>query len=169
MEQLDELIARGKGASVSIRRHEADWLCECHVVCEYACENNRSWCCGRRDRLGEANARYCCSGVVESVTCFFYEGVQHGVRYRIGYALAASVGIVDPLVAGRVTQVWLFDLVRKHFLAEFVGPDPLSVLDYLRVRLASVVQESVLDRLPRLKQVSILNYTCIVCGISKDI
>ena len=65
--------------------------------------------------------------------------------------------------------MWLFDLVRKHFLAEFVGLDPLSVLDYLRVRLASVVQERVLDRLPRLKQVSILNYTCIVCGISNDI
>ena len=81
---------------------------------------------------------------------------------RIGYALADSIGVIDPMVVGNVTQMWLFDLVRKHFLAEFVGLDPLSVLDYLRVRLASVVQESFLDRLPHLRRVSILDYICRV-------
>ena len=53
-----------------------------------------------------------------------------------------------------MTQTWLFETVRKHFLVEFVGLDPLSVLDYLKVRLASVVQESCLDRLPQLRRVS---------------
>ena len=67
---------------------------------------------------------------------------------RIGYALAASIGVADPLVVGRVTQMSLLDLVRKQFLAEFGGLDPLSVLDYLRVRLASVVQKGFMDRLP---------------------
>ena len=113
------------------------------------CEDGRSWCGGWREWLGEENGRQCCPGIAESDT-------------RIGYALADSIGVIDPLVAGRVTQMWLFDLVRKHFLAEFVGLDPLSVLDYLRVRLASVVQESFLDRLPRLIRVSILDYICRV-------
>ena len=169
MEQLDELIARGKGASVSIRRHEADWLCECHVVCDYAVKTivlgvvvgGTGW---EKRMLDTVVPVLLSLPHASSMRAYSTE-----LDTRIGYALAASVGIVDPLVVGRVTQVWLFDLVRKHFLAEFVGLDPLSVLDYLRVRLASVVQERVLDRLPRLKQVSILNYTCIVCGISKDI
>ena len=64
---------------------------------------------------------------------------------RIGYVLAASIGVTDPLVVGRVGQVWLVDLVRKQFLAEFRGLDPLSVLDLLRVRLASVFREVFLD------------------------
>ena len=164
-----ELIARGKGASVSIRRHEADWLCECHVVCGYAVKTivlgvvvgGTGW---EKRMLDTVVPVLLSLSYASSMRAYSTESDT-----RIGYALAASVGIVDPLVVGRVTQVWLFDLVRKHFLAEFVGLDPLSVLDYLRVRLASVVQESVLDRLPHLKQVSILNYTCIVCCISKDI
>ena len=169
VEQLDELIARGKGASVSIRRHEADWLCECHVVCDYAVKTivlgvvvgGTGW---EKRMLDNVVPVLLILPHASSMRVYSTESDT-----RIGYALAASVGIVDPLVVGRVTQVWLFDLVRKHFLAEFVGLDPLSVLDYLRVRLASVVQERVLDRLPRSRQVSILNYTCIVCGISKDI
>ena len=32
MEQLDSVLARGESVCVSVRRHESDWLCECHVV-----------------------------------------------------------------------------------------------------------------------------------------
>ena len=76
--------------------------------------------------------------------------------------------VAEPLVIGHVGRAWLLDLVRKQFLAEFGGLDPLSVLDYLRVRLASVVQESFLDRLPQLRRVSIF-VTCLADVVSKNI
>ena len=50
-------------------------------------------------------------------------------------------------------------------MAKFGGLDPLSVLDYLRVRLASVVQEVFLDRLPKLRRASILVY-CFFCFLN---
>ena len=48
--------------------------------------------------------------------------------------------------------MWFLDLVNKQFLAEFGGNDPLSVMDYLRVHLASVVQEGFMDRSPRIEK-----------------
>ena len=32
MELYDSLLVRGKGVGLSVRRHNADWLCEFHVV-----------------------------------------------------------------------------------------------------------------------------------------
>ena len=162
MEQLDDLIARGKGVSVSIRRHGADWLCEDHVVCYYAVKTvvlgvvvgGSGW-----EMRMVNNVVTVLLSLPHASTVRLYSTKSDT---RIGYALAASIGVIDRLVVGRVTQMWVFDLVRKHFLGEFIGLDPLSVRDYLRVRLASVVQESFLDRLPRLRRVSILDYMCRV-------
>ena len=133
MEQLDDLIARGKSVSVSIRRHGADWLCEYHVVCDYVVETvvlgavvgGSSW-----EKRMVDNAVPVLLSLPHASTVRLYSTESDT---RIGYALAASIGVIYPLVVGRVTQMWLFDLVRKHFLTEFVGLDPLSVLDYLRV------------------------------------
>ena len=153
IEQLNGLLSRGKSASLNIRRHEADWLCECHVVCDYSVKTvvlgvvigGTGW----ENRMVDNVVPVLLSlPHASSVRLYGTES-----ETRIGYALAASVGIVDPLVVGRVTQLWLFEFVRKLFLAEFSGLDPL--LDYLRVRLASVVQEKMLDRLPRMRRVSI--------------
>ena len=58
------------------------------------------------------------------------------------------------LVVGLITQRSVFNEVQKQFLAEFAGLDPLSVLEYFRVRLMSVAQEGFLDRLPLLQRVS---------------
>ena len=126
------------------------------------CGDGRSWCGGWRSGWEERmvdNVVPVLLSLPHASTVSLYS-TESGTR--IEYALVASIGVIDPLVVGRVTQKWLFELVRKHFLAEFVGLDPLSVLDCLRVRLASVVQESFLDRLPRLRRVSILNYICRV-------
>ena len=73
---------------------------------------------------------------------------------HVGRALAAVVSPKTPLVVGLITQRSVFNEVQKQFLAEFAGLDPLSVLEYFRVRLTSVAQEGFLDRLPLLRRVS---------------
>ena len=83
-------------------------------------------------------------------------------KTRIGYALAAAIGVSDPLVVGCVTQMWLLELVRMQFLSEFGGLNPLSALGYLRVRLASVVPAGFMGRLPRVRRVSII-FAVVFC------
>ena len=77
---------------------------------------------------------------------------------HVGRALAAVVSPKTPLVVGLITQRSVFNEVQKQFLAEFAGLDPLSVLEYFRVRLMSVAQEGFLDRLPLLRRVSKKNF-----------
>ena len=122
MEQLDDLIARGKGVSVSIRRHGAYWLCEYHVVCDYVVETvllgvvagGSGW-----EKRMVDNVVPVLLSLPHASTVRLYSTESDT---RIGYALAASIVVIDPLVVGRVTQMWLFDLVRKHFLAGSGSP-----------------------------------------------
>ena len=143
---------------MSLRRQNSDWICECHVVGD---------CAIKTVVFGvvAAGAGWETSMIANVVPVLL--SLQHASNIkmystesetRIGHALAAAIGITDPLVVGRVTQIWLLDLVRKQFLAEFGGLDPLSVLDYLRVRLAAVVQEGFMDRLPKLRRLSTWHY-----------
>ena len=73
----------------------------------------------------------------------------------VGKALAASVVPKTPFVSGIVTQTTVFEEIRKQFLSEFACLDPMSVLEYFRIRLMPVVQERFPDRLPHLREVSI--------------
>ena len=79
---------------------------------------------------------------------------------HVGRALAAVVSPKTSLVVGLITQRSVFDEVQKQFLVEFAGLDPLSVLEYFRVRLVSVAQEGFLDRLPLLRRVSKKTFLC---------
>ena len=145
---------------------ESDWLCECHVVVDCAIKtvvlgvvvDGTGW---EAQMIANVVSRLLSLQHAGNIKMYSTESAT-----RIGYALAASIGVTYPLVIGHVGQVWLLDLVRKQFLAEFGGVDPLSVLYYLRVRLASVVQESFLDRLPKLRRVSIF-VKCFADVVSK--
>ena len=166
MEQLDSVLARGESVCVSVRRHESDWLCECHVVIDSTTKtavlgvvaDGTGW---EAQMIANVVPVLLSLQHAGNITMYSTESAT-----RIGYALAASIGVAESLVIGHVGRAWLLDLVRKQFLAEFGGLDPLSVLDYLRVRLASVVQESFLDRLPQLRRVSIF-VTCLADVVSK--
>ena len=115
------LIDRGKSVGISVRRHVTDWLCECHVVSEHSV---------RTVVLGVvANGSGWEKRIVDNVVPVLLS-LQHAATIRVysteadtrvGYALAAAIGVADPLVVGCVTQTWQFETVRKHFLAEFVG------------------------------------------------
>ena len=76
----------------------------------------------------------------------------------VGKALAATIAPKTPFVTGMVTQTTVFEETRRQFLIEFSGLDPLSILEYFRIRLMSVVQERFLDRLPHLREVSFTVY-----------
>ena len=73
----------------------------------------------------------------------------------VGKALAATIAPKTPFVTGMVTQTTVFEEICRQSLIEFSYLDPLSILEYFRIRLMSVVQERFLDRLPYLREVSI--------------
>ena len=77
---------------------------------------------------------------------------------HIGRAVAAVVAPRTPIVTGLITQNAVFSEVQQQFLSEFAGLDPLSVLEYFRVRLMPVSQESFLDRLPLFRRVSVFYF-----------
>ena len=70
----------------------------------------------------------------------------------VGKELVATIAPKTPFVTGMVTQTTVFEEIRRQFLIEFSGLDPLSILEYFRIRLMSVVQER-LDRLSHLREV----------------
>ena len=72
----------------------------------------------------------------------------------VGKAVAASLASDTPLVVGMVTARTVFDEIRRQFLVEFSGLDPLSILEYFRVRLMPSVRERFLDRMPNFRRVS---------------
>ena len=64
---------------------------------------------------------------------------------------------------GLVAQGTVFVEVQKQFLKAFAGLDPMSVLEYFRVRLMPVTHERFLDKLPTLRRVSIAS--CVGAGL----
>ena len=72
----------------------------------------------------------------------------------VGKAVAASLASDTPLVVGMVTARTVFDEIRRQFLVEFSDLDPLSILEYFRVRLMPSVRERFLDRMPNFRRVS---------------
>ena len=71
----------------------------------------------------------------------------------VGRSVAAALVSDTPLVVGMFTANTVFREIRRQFLAEFSGLDPLGVLEYFKARLMPVVRERFMDRLPQIRQV----------------
>ena len=155
VEQLDSLIEVSSCVGISLYRCGPRWRCECHVVSEHSVVSvvvALVMDCGGWEKQLLRN-------VVPILACLKGRDQLHSVTVEgdvlVGKALAAAVMPKTPFVTGMITATVVFAEIRKQFLSEFAGLDPLSVLEYFRIRLMSVAQERFLDRLPCLREVSI--------------
>ena len=155
VEQLDSLMETSSCVGINVYRCGPRWRSECHIVNEHSVvsvvvglvADSAEW---EKQLLNNVVPILACLKGREQLSTVTVEGDT-----LVGKALAASVVSKAPLVTGKVTQTTMFEEIRKQFLSEFAGLDPLSVLEYFRIRLIPVVQERSLDRLPNLREVSI--------------
>ena len=163
VEQLEALVESSSCVGICIRQCAWQWCGELHIVDEHGVKSVvLALVAG-----GTGSEKRVLNNVVPILACLkdrtqlktiAVEGDVH-----VGRAVAAVVAPKTPLVVGLITERSVFDEVQKQFLAEFAGLDPLSVLEYFRVRLMSVAQEGFLDLLPLLRRVSICCFFCIFC------
>ena len=154
VEQLDALVAASSYIGVCIRQCVWRWCGELHIVGVHGITSvvlalvsgGTGW---EKRLLNNVIPVIACPKDRTQLKTIAVEGDVH-----VGRALAAVVSPKTPLVVGLITQRSVFNEVQKQFLAEFAGLDPLSVLEYFRVRLMSVAQEGFLDHLPLLRRVS---------------
>ena len=154
VEQLDSLIETSTCVGVSVFRCGSRWRCECHIVSEHRVASvvialvvdSAGW---EKQVLRNVVPILACLKGRDQLSTVVVEGDA-----LVGKALAATIAPKTPFVTGMVTQTTVFEEVRRQFLIEFSGLDPLSILEYFRIRLMSVVQERFLDRLPHLREVS---------------
>ena len=154
VEQLDALVEAKSCIGVCIRQCDWRWCGELHIVGVHGIKSvvlalvsgGTGW---EKRMLNNVIAVLACLKDRIQLKTIAVEGDVH-----VGRALAAVVSPKTPLVVGLITHRSVFDEVQKQFLAEFAGLDPLSVLEYFRVRLMSVAQEGFLDRMPLLRRVS---------------
>ena len=156
VEQLDALVEASSGIGVYIRQCDWRWCGELHIAGVHGIKSVVlalvSGGTGWENRM--------LNNVIPVLACLKdrtqLKTIAAECDVHVGRALAAVVLPKSPLVVGLITQRSVFDEVQKQFLAEFAGLDPLSVLEYFRVRLMSVAQDDFLDRLPLLRRVSIV-------------
>ena len=166
VEQLDSLMETSSCVGINVYRCGPRWRSGCHIVNEHSVvsvvvgliADSAAW---EKQLLNNVVPILASLKGREQLCTVTVEGDT-----LVGKALAASVVPMSPLVTGIVTQTTMFEEIRKQFLSEFAGLDPLSVLEYFRIRLMPVVQERFLDRLPNLREVSIRcvkskNFVCI--------
>ena len=164
-EQLDALVEAKSCIGVCIRQCDWRWCGELHIVGVHGIKSvvlalvsgGAGW---EKRMLNNVIAVLASLKDRIQLKTIAVEGDVH-----VGRALAAVVSPKTPLVVGFITQRSVFDEVQKQFLAEFAGLDPLSVLEYFRVRLMSVAQEGFLDRMPLLRRVSEKTFFCVGHGI----
>ena len=143
---------------VSIRRCEWQWRGELHVVGADEVKSvvlalvsgGTGW---EKQMLLNVIPLLACLQERARLKTVSVEGDTH-----IGRAVAAMIAPKTPTVIGLITQKAVFSEVQQQFLAEFAGLDPLSVLEYFRVRLRPVALESFLDRLPLFRRVSLFYF-----------
>ena len=104
--------------------------------------------------MGEAPSRERCARPCLSEEWGWNQGSEVEGEVLVGKAIAASLVSGTPLVVGVVTARTVFEEIRRQFLVEFSGLDPLSILEYFRVRLMPSVRERFMDRMPNFRQVS---------------
>ena len=154
LDQLDATLEVSSCAGVSIHHCHGQWRGECHVVSSLQVKTlvlsvvaeSSEW------------EKHLVENVVPVLAC-----LKNGAGIKVvsvegevlvGKAIAASLASDTPLVVGMVTARTLFEEIRRQFLVEFSGLDPLSILEYFRVRLMPSVRERFLDRMPNFRQVS---------------
>ena len=155
VEQLDSLMETSSCVGINVYRCGPRWRSECHIVSEHSVvsvvvglvADSAGW---EEQLLNNVVPILACLKGREQLCTVTVEGDT-----LVGKALAASVVPKTPFVTGIVTQNTMFEEIRKQFLNEFAGLDPLSVLQYFRIRLMPVVQERFLDRLPHLREVRV--------------
>ena len=154
VEQLDLLIGSCSCPGVSVFRDGSQWRAEFHVVSEYRIQS--IFLAVIRDSAEWE--RRLVNNVVPVLACLDGRNQLKTVSVEgdslVGKAISASVSPINPFEAGMVTRATVFQEVQRQFRTEFAVLDPLSVLQYLRVRLMPVSQERFLDRLPHLRQVT---------------
>ena len=153
MEQLDAALETSGCAGVSIYQCHGQWRCECHVVTSLQVKTRVLTV---ESEAGEWEQRLV-ENIVPVIAC-----LKNGAEVKVvvvegevlvGKAVASSLSSTTPLVVGMVTASTVFDEIRRRFFAEFSGLDPLSILEYFRVRLMPSLRERFLDRMPNLRQV----------------
>ena len=156
MEQLDTLVEASSCIGVSIRRSGWQWRGELHIIGNHGVKSvvlalvadGTGW---EKRMLGNVAPVLACLKDRTLLKTVAVEGETH-----VGRAVAGMVAPKTPLVVGLLTAKSVFNEVQRQIRVEFSGLDPLSVLEYFRVRMLPVVQEKFLDRLPLLRQVNML-------------
>ena len=154
VEQMDLLLGSCSCAGISVWRDGSRWRAEFHVVSEH-----------RVQSVVVAVVRDCAEwerrlvdNVVPVLACLDgrnrLKTISVGSDSLVCKAVRATVSPINLFVAGMVNRATVFREVQRQFRTELAGLDPLSVLQYLRVRLMSVSQERFLDRLPHLRQIT---------------
>ena len=84
----------------------------------------------------------------------------------VGRAIASVAAPTLPVVM-RVFDLQLVQsVIRTRFVERFSGLDPYSVLEFLKIRLAGVIDDRYFDKLPELRHVSnscLIYSGCPVC------
>ena len=158
LDQLDSTLETSGCSGVGISYCNGQWRGECHVVSSLQLKTivlsvvveASEW----ENRLVE--------NIVPVLACLKNRTEIRVISVEgeilVGKAVAASLASDTPLVVGMVTARTVFDEIRRQFLVEFSGLDPLSILEYFRVRLMPSVRERFLDRMPNLRQESKGNF-----------
>ena len=73
---------------------------------------------------------------------------------NVGRAIGSGAVPTVPVVMRVFDVQWVQRVIRSRFTSQFSGLDPYSVLDFLKYRLAGVINDSYFDKLPELRSVS---------------
>ena len=141
---------------ISIRRSGWQWRGELHIIGDHGVKSvvlalvadGTGW---EKRMLGNVIPLFACLTDRTLLKTVAVEGETH-----VGRAVAGMVAPKTPLVVGLLTAKSVFSEVQRQFQVEFSGLNPLSVLEYFRVRMLPVVQENFVDRLPLIRKVDIL-------------
>ena len=114
-------MVRGRCVGISVKRDTSDWLGGFHVACEYSIRTVVIGVVadGTRQERGKVD-NVVPDTIKLSSTIRLYSTESES---QLGHALAAAVETVGSLVTGCVTQTWLSETVRNHFVADFVELD----------------------------------------------
>ena len=129
LDQLDATLEVSSCAGVSIHHCHGQWRGECHVVSSLQVKTlvlsvvaeSSEW------------EKHLVENVVPVLAC-----LKNGAGIKVvsvegevlvGKAIAASLASDTPLVVGMVTARTVFEEIRRQFLVEFSGLDPLSILE----------------------------------------
>ena len=153
LDRLDSLLETSCCAGMSLSQCNGQWRGECHIINGLQVKtivlavvaDTSGWEKHLVENLVPVLACLQQRAEIKSVTV---EG-----ELLVGRSVAAALVSDTPLVVGTVTSSTVFQEIQRQFLAEFSGLDPLSVLEYFKVRLMPVVRERFMDRLPHLRQV----------------